>query len=437
LKDFLGEGLYVFQESSFYWGKKRMNRIWEYGFEPGIEPSFLGELKAFQNRNRYIVETVQLRKPSLKDLNAARFLSFVESSISEDFISSDNLIEMQKLASCFSGSITSFFGFESHLTSPNARADYLFAVSSMRGERDALAKLVREKTLPKEFIDKPEWQNTCRFVLEWADPDSLLYQNVLGMWFEFDMVENSLETPVPCIFLHTIPLRITTEEDKEKISWLTKRALPLVTGKKIPEKIEQNLFQAIQRLPKDALVMDAGVMLSRPASGVRLIIAKIQPKQIIPYLTKLGWSEESEQLPMLLKDLAHQVSRVVLHITITENGVDQKIGLECSFAPDKYHLETRWRSFFNYLVKKGLCLPEKKDALLEFIGVDQDDTKRIFDTTSYRPIVKFENNDCSGALVRYISHIKLVYEPNQVLSAKAYPGVRLFGCPNTPSYNNI
>jgi hypothetical protein len=140
---------------------------------------------------------------------------------------------------------------------------------------------------------------------------------------------------------------------------------------------------------------------------------------------------------MLLKDLAHQVSRVVLHITITENGVDQKIGLECSFAPDKYHLETRWRSFFNYLVKKGLCLPEKKDALLEFIGVDQDDTKRIFDTTSYRPIVKFENNDCSGALVRYISHIKLVYEPNQVLSAKAYPGVRLFGCPNTPSYNNI
>jgi len=414
-----------------------MNRIGEYGFEAAFESSLFGELKEFQNRYRFIAETVQLKKPSLKGLNATRFLSIVESSISEDFISSENFIEMQKLASCFSGSITSFFGFESHLNSTKAHADYLFAVSSMRGERDALAKLIREKTLPKEFIDKPEWQNTCKFVLEWANQDSILYQKVLGMWFEFDMVENSSQTPIPCIFLHTIPLRITAEEDKEKINWLTKRALPLITGKKIPEKIEQNLFQAIQQLPKNALVMDAGVMLSRLSSGVRLIIAKIHPNQIIPYLTTIGWSEENEQLPFLLKDLEQQVSRIVLHITITESGIDKKIGLECSFAPDKYHLETRWQSFFNYLVKKGLCLPEKKDALLQFIGVEQDDTTRDFNTTIFKPTVKIENNEFSSALVRYISHIKLVYESNHVLYAKVYPGVRLFGCPNTPSYDNI
>ena len=117
------------------------------------------------------------------------------------------------------------------------------------------------------------------------------------------MVENSSETPIPCIFLHTIPLRITAEEDTKKISWLTKNALPLVAGKELPEKIEQNLVQTIQQLPKDALVMDAGVMLSRPTSGVRLIIAKIHLDQIIPYLTKLGWSEEDEQLPVLLEEL--------------------------------------------------------------------------------------------------------------------------------------
>lgn len=342
---------------------------------------------------------------------------------------------MQRLASFFSASITSFFGFESRLTSTKAQADYLFAVSSLREERDALANLIRKKAFPEKFLNIPEWHNICRFVLEWADPDSLVYQNILGMWFEFDMVENSSETPIPCIFLHTIPLRITTEEDTKKIRWLTKNALPLVAGKELPEKIEQNLFRTIQQLPKDALVMDAGVMLSRPTSGVRLIIAKIQPDQIIPYLTKLGWSDEHEQLPVLLEELTQNVTRVVLHITVTENGIDQKIGLECSFAPDKYHLETRWQSFFNYLVKKGLCLPEKKDALLEFMGVEQEDTKRNFDTAMYRPIVKFENNDCSSALVRYISHIKLVYEPDHGLSAKAYPGVRLFGCPNTSSYD--
>jgi hypothetical protein len=412
-----------------------MNRIWEYGYDTAFESSSLGELKEFQTRNRFIVETVQLRKPSLKGLNAGKFLSLVESSISQDFISSKNFTEMQNLASCFPSSITSFFGFESHLNSLKAHADYLFAVSSMRGEREALAKLIREKILPREFVDEPEWQNTCNFVLEWANRDSILYHHVLGMWFEFDMVEDSTQTPIPCIFLHTVPLRITSDEDKEKISWLTKKALPLVTGKEIPEKIEQHLFQAIQQLPKNALVMDAGVMLSRPTSGVRLIIAKIHPDQIIPYLTTIGWSEEDEQLPILLKDLEHQVSRIVLHITITENGIDKKIGLECSFAPDKYHLETRWKSFFNYLVKKGLCLPEKKDALFQFIGVEQEDGQRNFDTAIFRPTVKIEHDDFSSALVRYISHIKLVYEPDHELYAKAYPGVRLFGCPNTPSFD--
>ena len=122
---------------------------------------------------------------------------------------------------------------------------------------------------------------------------------------------------------------------------------------------------------------------------------------------------------------------------LPKTGSIKKLDLNVPLHPDRYHLETGWSSFFNYLVKKGLCLPEKKDALLQFTGVEQEDTKRDFNTTIYRPTVKIENDDFSGALVRYISHIKLVYEPNHVLYAKAYPGVRLFGCPNTPSYDNI
>lgn len=412
-----------------------MNRIGEYGFEPGFESSFFGELKGFQNRTRFIVETIQLRKPSLKALNSAKFLSLVESSVSEELISSKNLKKIQSLASCFSNPITSFYGFESRLSSRKTCADYLFAVSSMRGEREALARLIQEKSLPDEFMAQPEWQNVSRFVLEWVNQDSILHQNVLGMWFEFDIVENSSQTPIPCIFLHTIPLRMSTESDKEKIHWLTRKALPLITGKDLPEKIQENLFHAIQILPKDALVMDAGVMLSRPTAGIRLIIAKIQPDQIIPYLTNVGWLDENGQLSKLIGDLEQQVSRIVLHITITENGVDQKIGIECSFAPDQYHLETRWRSFLSYLVKQGLCLPEKKNALLEFVGVEQEDRKRSFDTAVFKPTVKIEQDDFSSALVRYISHIKLVYEPNHDLYAKAYPGVRLFGSVNAPTFD--
>jgi hypothetical protein len=410
-----------------------MNKIGEYGFDRAFESSLFIELREQWIRNRFIMDTVLLRKPSLKELSAASFLSVVESDIPVDLICSQKLFEMKKLASCFTGAITSFFGFESHLNSSKPSADYLFAVSSMRREREALATLVKEQSLPKEFFKKKEWKNVCDFVLEWSNKDSVLYQNVLGMWFEFDMAENSSETPVPCIFLHTLPLRNTHLEKNGTLHWLTRQALPLVTGKSIPEKTEQNILHAVQNLPPNALVMDAGVMLSRPTSGVRLIIARIHPDQIIPYLRSMGWAEEKEDLSALIGELTQQVSRLVLHITITENGIDKKIGLECSFAPDQYHLETRWKSFLEYLVDKKLCFEEKKQALLEFVGIEQEDRQRDFATENYQPTVKMKGDDFSAALVRYISHVKLVYEPNKIVYAKAYPGVRLFGCEKAPS----
>jgi hypothetical protein len=433
LADFLGGGLYVFQDYYFNWGQKRMNRIWEYGLETGFKSIPFGELEESRNRNRFICETLQLRKPSQKVLNAAQYLSSVESYIPEDLIAPQNYIEMKKLASYFNGAITSFFGFESRLNSPDARADYLFAVSSRRGEREALANLLRNGALPEEFTNKPEWQNVCKFVLEWVNPDSILYNNVLGLWFEFDMIENSSETPVPCVFLHITPLHIDSPEDMKKFTWLTGTALPLLTGHRVSEKIEHQLLQAVQQLPEGAVMMDAGVMLSRSTSGLRLIIARICPTKIIPYLTALGWSDDNKEVSTLLKELEQQVTRLVLHINITETGVDSKIGLECSFAHDMFNLETRWSSFFDYLVKKKVCLPEKKEALLQFSGVEQEEPRYDFNLTSYKAAARISDSDFSSALVRYISHIKLIYKANCPLEAKAYPGVRLFGRPHQPT----
>jgi hypothetical protein len=434
LKDFLGDGLYVFQENYFYWGLKRMNRFGEYGFTTEGDISSFGELTRFQNRNKFIVETVTIRKPSMKRLHTVDYLSSLQPHIPKELISSDNYSEMLHLASSFKGPMTSFFGFETRLNAPEAKADYLFAISSLKNERETLATLIKNKSLPDEFLRRSEWQNISNFIREWANPQSILYHHILGMWFEFDITECSSEPIVPCIFLHTIPLRIKPQEDKEKIRWLTQHALPLLTGEKISEKIEKNVHLAIQHLPDNALIIDAGVMLSRQNPAIRLIVTKIHPHHIIPYLEKIGWSDEHDTFLLLLKELQQHVSRLVLHITVTENGIDQKIGVECSFTSDRYHLETRWTAFFEYLIKKGLCLEEKKDALLQFMGVEQEDMKRKFDTTNYQPSVKIQNDDFSSALVRYISHIKLVYEPNHKLIAKAYPGVRLFGSTNPSSF---
>jgi hypothetical protein len=86
-------------------------------------------------------------------------------------------------------------------------------------------------------------------------------------------------------------------------------------------------------------------------------------------------------------------------------------------------------------VTKGICLPEKRDALLQYPGVEHPDD---FSGGVMKPFVSISqhlDNIFSGSpLVRYISHVKIVYLPGRPLEAKAYPAVRLFEPSSTLLY---
>jgi len=386
------------------------------------------------SRNQYQpVNELMSGNFQFKNFNPADYLYCIEPYMPEELISQKNYTKIENVADYFTGGLTSFFGFESRLSDSKARSDYLFAVSSMKGEREALVDLFKSGNLPEVFCNKTEWQQIGDFALAWADPKSQLYDNVLGLWFEFDTFGSPSETPIPNIFLQIRKLRIDTPEDIKKLSWITHIALPLLTGQRLSEKVEKRLLNSIQQLPGGTSIVHIGTMLQRTASGVRIVINRIQPKQIIPYLKSLGWSDETEELSSLLEELENYVTRMILHINIGED-VNPKIGLECSFSKDQYHQETGWPNFLNYLTEKKLCLPEKKSALLNFLGAEQENTNQDFDPESYVPSVMIPDNNFSSALVRYISHVKIVYKPDHPLEVKAYPGVRLFGLPhNSPN----
>jgi len=225
---------------------------------------------------------------------------------------------------------------------------------------------------------------------------------VLGLWFEFDTSSYSSEMPIPNIFLQIKKLRIDTPEDIKKLSWITHIALPLLTGQHLSKKVEKGLIHSIQQLPEGASVIHVGTMLKREVSGVRIVINRIKPDQVIPYLKSLGWSDGTEELSLLLEELENYVSRMILHINVGED-VDSRIGLECSFSKDQYHQETGWPNFLNYLTEKKLCLPEKKSALLNFLGAEQENTNQDFDPESYVPSVMIPDNNFSSCQI-YQSH---------------------------------
>jgi hypothetical protein len=372
------------------------------------------------------------KKFQFTDFYPVDYLSFVKPHISDDLISSQNYDEIRSLASHFTGGLTSFFGFESRLGASDACSDYLFAVSSKKGEREVLVNLIGNDGLSEAFRNKSEWQRLGNFAKTWADPNSVLYNNVLGLWFEFDTSNLLSEVPVPNIFLQTKKIRVDTAKDIDKVTWIIETALPLLTGQSTSKKMKERLLSSIRQLPEGTALIHVGTMVSREKPGVRIVINRIQPNQIVPYLESLGWSDKKGEFKTLLDELEKYTSRMILHINIGEDNIDPRIGVECSFSRDLYHQETGWANFLDYLTDKKLCLPAKKSALLDFLGVDQENTKQIFDPESYIPSVMIPDNNFSSSLVRYISHIKIVYTPNDPMEVKAYSGVRLFGCPNRP-----
>ena len=366
-----------------------------------------------------------------KNFRPVDFLNSIEPYVHEGAISTKNYTKIKDVANYFTGGLTSFFGFESRLSDPEHCTDYLFAISSKRGERETLADLFQKEILPENFLEQPEWQKVEKFTVAWSDPRSILYDNVLGLWFEFDVAKESSDVLAPNIFLHTVPLYIDNPQDIQKCKWLTRNALSLLIGQPLPEKLEQNVMNCIQKLPKGASLFSIGLMLSRSTSGIRLVVKRIKPKQIVSYLKAIGFAYDTKEIALLIEELEKMVTRIVLSFDVTDDGIGPKIGVECGFNPkhhDQYQPEPRWSEFLDYLVKKELCLPEKRDALLSFLPNTEDDENS--NEQWQEPLVistKITGNEFTNVLVRQMGHIKIVYKPNHPLEAKAYFGARLFG----------
>lgn len=366
---------------------------------------------------------------SIKLTHASEYISSVAKYMPRNLISNQYLMKMKSLADNFTDDLTSFLIFESRLNSYDAKSDYCFAVSSKNGEREILADHFKNKTLPEPFLKQSEWQQLGDFVNSWTDPKSILYDSITGIWFEFDTASESSNAPAPSIFFQPKSNYAITGDIHSQNVWITKIALPPLLGRELSSNVEEKVLECINKLPLDASIFQIGTMLSRKDDEIRIVIKRIRAEEIIPYLESIGWTDDEEaKLSNLLEEIKDIVSRIVLHISVGED-VNPKVGIECSFYPDNFHKEAGWKKLLDYLSEKGLCNKEKYSALLEFSGIEPQDHDDYFDPNKCTPAVMISDEEYSSALIRYISHIKLVYEPNKTIQAKAYPAVRLFGHP--------
>jgi len=357
---------------------------------------------------------------------ASNYLDIAKTHISDKVINFKNFEEIQSIAKYFPRDLTSFLGFECNLGIKDARVDWALAISGIGKDRQILADVINNGSLPKQFLQQQEWKQINDFVRYWTDTSSILYDKVKCFWLEFDMPKTLPEIPIPCAFFGPIkPSGGTASNDISQYKWLSNEALPLLRGEELSETLEKNFMQCITKMPKNASLFQVGTMLSRSTSAIRLYINRLNPIQILTYLNSIGWIDETGEFSSLVAELEDKADRFVISFDVTENGINPKIGIELSFTGDKFQNETRWEELFDYLVEKGMCLPEKRDALLSYQGVDDDS----FSGGIMKPVMSATTHFASqspSTIARYINHIKIVYQLGQPMDAKAYPAIRLF-----------
>ena len=288
----------------------------------------------------------------------------------------------------------------------------------------------RELLLLREFIAAtsdggeslpPGWLQLQNFLAEWSYLNPL-HNSIPEIWLEFD-INNSSVLPLPAIFFG-LPQEVSPAVETYAIAkrmpfgLIATKSLDLLLGRSNWCEWQENLYRCFAACPHGVFVSHIGVMLSRNTPALRVNVKRLQPNSLIPYLQQIGWETETDELQLLMKQLFALVDRITVCLDVG-NKIYPQIGLECIFLnqPDS---ESRWGIFLDYLVELRLCEPQKRDALLDWVG--QTNPINSLKTWPKNLIADslLQSRERFTVFERRLSHIKISWGLERPLLAKAY-----------------
>jgi hypothetical protein len=303
-------------------------------------------------------------------------------------------------------------GFECRLADAAPRAD--FGVHLRRTHGIPIeGELVGERGVDSGARDA--WDRLRGFARAWARRDGLLWQAVPAVSLEFDVHgPRAPRLAAPSIFF-SIRFGSPGAGGSHAGAVTSCRAVVQavldalgVDGAPAAHKLEET-FRVL--LPRVAF-LQFGVWLGRSIDTFRICAPGLPLRDIQAVVQALRWSGPSNAYEPQWRDLLQFGDTGALHLDVG-TGVSPKLGIEVNFG----EASASWNPhdpedtrFFDYLVENDLCLPEKRDAVLSWVG-------------AFR-LAEGEGDTATAPLfLRTVSHVKLVFQPDQAPQAKAYLAV--------------
>lgn len=222
-------------------------------------------------------------------------------------------------------------------------------------------------------------------------------EEVRSIWLEFDLDREPV--PVPCAKLGA----------DASPSWIADSLLPLLHGRALAQGQRDRFLACHREIPASGSLLYVFSLLPRGIDAVRMEVYGLSPGEILGFLERIA----PDALPWVaeIAPLFEEVERLHLSFDIAPEGVLPRIGIEGSF-PHLPRREPRWAELLGRLTGRGLCSPEKADAVLSWPGFET-----FWTAPSAWPV---EAVGARGFCVRGLSHVKVVCQQDREPEAKVY-----------------
>ncbi|WP_017718223.1 hypothetical protein [Kamptonema formosum] len=322
------------------------------------------------------------------------------------------VLELKKLAANLAPILRG--GFECRLAANTPQVDLQQCVVPDESELTLLREHIAAVTGAGGVSPHPGWSQLQDFLAQWCEPLSPLHNSIPEIWLEFDINSPSVILPVPAIFFG-LPQDVSPAVEPYPIA---AKALDLLLGELGWCAWRDNLYRCFAACPDGVFVSHIGVMLSRKAPALRVNVKRLLPDSLVPYLQQIGWEGETDEVGSLMEQLLAFADRITVCLDVGERIYPQ-IGLECILLKQPQS-EPRWTAFLKYLVDGGLCAPAKAEALLNWPGQTNPAGAPAPWPGELIAASLLQPPNCFSVFERRLSHIKIVWQPQRRLEAKAY-----------------
>ena len=255
------------------------------------------------------------------------------------------------------------------------------------------------------------------FLGQFGQADTVLAPAIDEVFLEYDLPALGAAPALPNLFL-SLP------QDGRQAQATLHETLTHLGGQPPEAGAAQAIATLFSALDGDAFIDSVGLMVARPAAGLRVNVKGLELDQLPAFLAATGWSGDREQLLAAFADAVDRYDTVTLALDLAPQhapGPLPHFALEC-FLADQPPAELRWSIYLAELVSQGLVAEDKARA---FVAVPGDIyppqwpgpwPAALVRETLLRPATHF------SSFARRLSHLKLVYGPHGLAQVKGYFG---------------